>query len=229
MACIKQLTDAMGGQETWDKLSYLRFDFVVVKDGKEIARFQHWWDKMHGRCRVEGPDDQGRIVAACFSLATKKGKTFTDGLLDTDSTNIANIIENGYERWVNDTFWIILPFKLHDNGVRIKHARTQEGSNGQTYDVLELWCMPDVGPTGEDHYWLFVNQKTHLIDRWEMVLAGQEPPPSGTTWESWTSIGPLQLSLARRFDERPVMVRFENVATPQTMDESVFTNSRPKK
>lgn len=228
LACIKELTDAMGGQETWNKLPYFRFDFVVVKDGKEVARFKHWWDKMHSRCRVEGPDEQGRVVTACFNLMTKKGKTFTDGIVDTDSTNIANIIENGYERWVNDTYWIIMPFKLHDNGVHVKHVRTEEGTNGATYDVLEVSFMPNVGLTPEDHYWLFVNTKTHLIDRWEMVLTGQKPPPSGSTWESWTSIGPLQLSLARRFDGKPVMLRFENVATPATMDNSVFTDSRPK-
>lgn len=228
MACIKELTDAMGGQETWNRLPYFRFDFVVVKDGKEVARFKHWWDKMHSRCRVEGPDDKGRVVTACFNLMTKKGKAFTDGIVDADSTNIANIIENGYERWVNDTYWIIMPFKLHDNGVRVKHVRTEEGANGATYDVLEVSFMPNVGLTPQDHYWLFVNSKTHLIDRWEMILTGQKPPPSGSTWESWTSIGPLQLSLARRFAGKPVMLRFENVATPTTMDESVFTDSRPK-
>jgi len=226
MACIKQLTDAMGGQETWDKLPYFRFDFVVVKEGKEVARFKHWWDKKHGRCRVEGPDDQDRVVTACFNLADKKGKAFVDGILDADSVDTANIIQNGYERWVNDTYWIIMPFKLHDNGVRLTHARTQESPNGQTYDVLDLTYAP--GLSAPDHYWLFVNQKTHLIDRWEMVLTGQKPPPSGASWESWTTIGPLQLSLARRFDTAPVMIRFENVGTPTTMDESVFTNSRPK-
>ena len=41
-------------------------------------------------------------------------------------------------------------------------------------------------------------------------------------------IGPIQLSLARRFAGKPVMLRFENVAVPATMDETVFTNSRLK-
>lgn len=226
--CIKELTDAMGGQETWDKLPYFRFDFVVVRDGKELARFKHWWDKRHGRCRVEGPDDQGRVITAIFNLSDKKGKAFTDGIIDTDSANIANIIQNGYERWVNDTYWMIMPFKLHDNGTRIKHVRTQEGANGATYDVLELSFAPNVGLTPQDRYWLYVNDKTHLIDRWEYVLTGQKPPPQGASWESWTSIGPLQLSLARRFEGKTAMLRFENVAAPVTMDESVFTNSRIK-
>ena len=225
---IKSMTDAMGGQQTWDRLPYFRFDFVVVKNMKEVARFRHWWDKLHGRCRVEGPDDQGQIVTAIFNLGDKKGRAYTGGIIETDSTNIKNIIENGYERWVNDTYWVMMPFKLHDPGTRIKHAKVQQGENGETYDVLELSFAPKVGLTPSDRYWLYVNQKTHLIDKWEFVLTGQKPPPQGSTWESWTSIGPVQLSLARRFAGKPVMIRFENAAAPATMDESVFASSRVK-
>jgi len=224
---VQSLTDAMGGQQTWDNLPYFRFDFVVVKDGKEVARFRHWWDKAHGRCRVEGPDDQGQNVTAIFDLADKKGRAYTDGVVETDTTNIKSIIQNGYERWVNDTYWVMMPFKLHDPGTRVKHVRVhQDAGGGETYDVLELSFASGVGLTPQDRYWLYVNQKTHLIDRWEYVLTGQKPPPSGSTWESWTSIGPLQLSLARRFAGKPVMLRFENVAAPATMDETVFTHSR---
>ena len=82
---VQSLTDAMGGQQTWDRLPYFRFDFVVVKDGKEVARFKHWWDKAHGRCRVEGPDDQGQTVTAIFNLADRKGKAFTDLMLVLDT------------------------------------------------------------------------------------------------------------------------------------------------
>lgn len=225
-ACVKELTDAMGGQATWDNLPYFRFDFVVVRDGKEVARFKHWWDKKRGRCRVEGPDDKGRVVTAIFNISDKKGKAFTDGIIDADSTNIAAIIQNGYERWVNDTYWIMMPFKLRDPGTKLKHVRTEEGQSGATYDVMELSFAENVGLTPQDRYWLFVNTKTHLIDKWEYILTGQKPPPSGSTWESWTSIGPIQLALARRFEGKPVMLRFENVSTPATMDEAVFSNSR---
>jgi hypothetical protein len=223
---IRRMTDAMGGQQTWDNLPYFRFDFVVVREGKEMARFRHWWDKKNGRCRVEGPDDKGRSVTAIFTLADKKGKSFTDGIVDTDSTNTANIIQMGYERWVNDTYWIIMPFKLRDTGVHVKHARTKSTDDGVDYDVLEVSFNPGIGLTPGDRYWLFVNRQTHLIDRWEMLLQGQQPPPSGATWEAWTDIGPVKLSSMHRVEGKPVMIRFENVAAPATMDETVFTFSR---
>lgn len=225
-AVVQQLTDAMGGQKTWDNLPYFRFDFVAVRDGKEIARFRHWWDKRLGRCRVEGPDDKGRIVTAIFSLKDRKGRSYTDGIIDSDSTNIANILKMGYERWVNDTYWVIMPFKLRDPGTILKHARTERTEDGVEYDVLELSFEAGVGLTPSDRYWLYVNRKTHLIDKWEYVLTGQKPPPQPSSWEGWTTVGPIKISLARRFQGKAVMLRFENVSAPATMDETVFTYSR---
>lgn len=225
-AVAKQVTDAMGGLETWERIPYFRFDFVVVKDGKELARFKHWWDKRNSRIRVEGPDDKGRTVTAILSLRDRKGKSFTEGLLDTDSTNIANIVQMGYERWVNDTYWVMMPFKLRDPGTHLKYDGTKRSDDGTEEDVLELTFDKGVGLTSDDHYWIYVNKATHLIDRWEYVLTGQKPPPQGASWEDWTSIGQVRLSLVRRFKGKPVMLRFENVATPATMDESVFSYSK---
>lgn len=224
-AVAKQLSDAMGGQRTWDVLPYFRFDFVVVQKGKEVARFQHWWDKRNGQCRVQGPDDKGRTVTAIFTLKDKKGKSFTDGIVDTDPTNIANIVQMGYERWVNDTYWIIMPFKLRDPGTHLKYLRMQK-RGGQDYDVLQLSFDRGVGLTSGDHYTLYVNRSTHLLDKWDMMLEGKKPPPSTSTWEQWTPIGPVKLALNHRLQGKPVEIRFDNVAVPQTMDPSVFTNAR---
>jgi len=224
-AVAKQLSDAMGGQRTWDVLPYFRFDFVVVQKGKEVARFQHWWDKRNGQCRVQGPDDKGRTVTAIFTLKDKKGKSFTDGIVDTDPTNIANIVQMGYERWVNDTYWIIMPFKLRDPGTHLKYLRLQK-RGGKDYDVLQLSFDKGVGLTSGDRYTLYVNRSTHLLDKWDMMLEGKKPPPSSSTWEQWTPIGPVKLALNHRLQGRPVEIRFDNVAVPQTMDPSVFTNAR---
>jgi hypothetical protein len=227
-AIVQQLTDAMGGQSAWDNLSYLRFDFVVVRDGKEVARFKHWWDKKHGRCRVEGPDEQGRVVTAIFNLSDLKGTSFTEGIVDTDPSNTAAIIRNGYERWVNDTYWLAMPFKLRDPGTRLFYSRAGRTEAGVPCDVIELTFAPGVGLTPEDHYWIYVNRETHLVDQWEYVLQGEKPPPQPSTWQSWRQVGPLKLSEVRRFAGRPVMIRFENLAAPATMDETIFTHARPK-
>ena len=37
---------------------------------------------------------------------------------------------------------------------------------------------------------------------------------------------PRKLALLHRFQDKPIVIRFENVSAPPTMDESVFTNAR---
>jgi hypothetical protein len=41
-------------------------------------------------------------------------------------------------------------------------------------------------------------------------------------------VGPVRLSTVHRFEGKPTMLRFENVAAPASMDESIFADARPK-
>jgi hypothetical protein len=221
---VRALTDAMGGQAVWDGLPCFRFDFVVVQDGRETERYRHWWDKRRGRCRVEGPDGKGHQVVAIVDLATRKGSAFVDGIGESNPDRVSEIVQWGYERWVNDTYWVMMPFKLRDPGVRIRYARPEQRPEA-TYDVLELSFAAGTGLTSEDRYWLYVNRTTRLIDRWEYLLTGRKPPPRAAVWEAWSRVGPVRLSVQRRFEGSSNMLRFENAETPQAFDETVFTYS----
>jgi hypothetical protein len=55
-----------------------------------------------------------------------------------------------------------------------------------------------------------------------------KPPAQSATWEGWTSFGPVRLSTLHRFEGKPTMLRFENVALPAAMDESIFADARPQ-
>ncbi len=227
-AVAAQIDNALGGMAAWEAVPCVRFDFVIVKDGKEAARFRHWWDKRRGFDRVEGPDDKGRIVATIVNLADRTGKSYTAGLPDRDSTDIASHVENGYGRWVNDSYWLLMPFKLRDPGTNLKYGGLKKGPGGVEWDVLELTFDPGVGLTPKDHYWLYVNRKTHLVDKWDYLLQDMKPPAQSATWEEWQRLGQVRLSLLHRFEGKPAVLRFENVALPSSMDESIFMDARPK-
>lgn len=229
-AIASQLDNALGGMTAWESVPYVRFDFVIVKDGKEVARFRHWWDKRHGIDRVEGPDDKGRMVAAIVNLDKKTGKSFTAGLPDNDSTSIAAQVQNGYERWVNDSYWLMMPFKIRDAGTNLKYGGMKKGPGGVEWDVLDLTFDHGVGLTSGDHYWLYVNRKTHLMDKWDFLLQSMDPkgPAASATWEGWTKFGGVRISTIHHFEGKPAILRFENVALPAAMDESIFADARPK-
>ncbi len=227
-AVASALETALGSQSAWESVPYARFDFVIVKEGKELARFRHWWDKRRGIDRVEGPDEKGRMVAAIVNLANRTGKSFTAGLPDRDSTSVAAQVQNGYERWVNDSYWLMMPFKIRDPGTNLKYGGMKKGPDGAEWDVLDLTFEPGVGLTPGDHYWLYVNRKTHLMDRWDYLLEKMTPPAQTATWEGWNKFGPVRLSTLHHFEGKPTMLRFENVALPSTMDESIFADARPK-
>jgi len=223
-----QLDQALGGQSTWESIPYVRFDFVIMQGGKEAARFRHWWDKRRGFDRVEGPDDKGRIVGAIVNLHDRTGKSFTAGLADRDSSDIAAHVKDSYERWVNDSYWLMMPFKLRDPGTNLKYSSMKKGPDGVEWDVLELTFDKGVGLTSGDHYWLYVNRKTHLMDKWDYLLESMKPPAHSATWEGWQKVGPVRLSTMHHFEGKPAFLQFQNVAVPASIDESVFTDARPK-
>ncbi len=206
----------------------VRFDFVIMQGGKEAARFRHWWDKRRGLDRVEGPDDKGRIVGAIVNLRDRTGKSFTAGLPDRDSSDVAAHVKDSYERWVNDSYWLMMPFKLRDPGTNLKYSSMKKGPDGVEWDVLELTFDKGVGLTSGDHYWLYVNRKTHLMDKWDFLLESMKPPAHSATWEGWGKFGPVRLSTMHHFEGKPAFLTFENVLLPPSMDESIFTDARPK-
>lgn len=218
---VDSLMSAMGGLDAWDRLPAIRFDFVVQQKGKEVVRRRHWWDKAHGRARVEWTDAKGRAVAAVVNLSDRSGRSCTAGVPDADSLR-AEHVKDAYAMWVNDTYWLAMPFKLHDPGVRIAYDRTEKGRSG-TYDVLSL-TFGDVGLTPKDHYWLFLNRATHRIDRWEYLLQGAKPPALEAAWTDYRKVGPVTMPMVRDMGRRPMSIRFESVATPAAFDDRLLTD-----
>lgn len=217
---IDALMSVMGGVDAWNRIPALRFDFVVQQKGKEMERRRHWWDKAHSRCRVEWTET-GKTVAAVVNLMDRAGQSCTGGVADTDTLR-AKHVEEAYAMWVNDTYWLVMPFKLHDPGVRIEYDRMAKRPSG-VYDVLAL-SFADVGLTPKDHYWLYLNRKTHRLDRWEYLLQGRKPPPQAAEWTDWQTVGPVMVPMVRLFEGKPVNLRFENVAAPPSFDGRLLTD-----
>ena len=103
------------------------------------------------------------------------------------------LLDEAYEAWINDTYWLLMPYKMKDPGVRLKYAG-EEQRGSEEYDLVEL-TFEDVGLTPRDRYWAHVNRKTHVMDRWSYVLQDDPPGSEPTVWDwlGWARRGRILL------------------------------------
>lgn len=215
------MIDAMGGTAAWDHARYFRFDFTVVRSGKKVASFSHYWDRWDGRYRVEGEDAHGVPWKAYFNVNTRQGDYFVNGVR-TEGDTKSKGLENAYGRFINDTYWLLAPWKIFDPGVHIEYVGEVKDAAGHDCDEIKL-SFGEVGLTPKDLYWMDVDKSTHLMDQWKFVLNGGNDPPTVVAWKEWGRFGGISLAVSKPFVEKPAEIRFENLAVSATPDEAALT------
>lgn len=180
-----RVLDAMGGKKAWDDTRFLHFTFA--------GRRSHWWDRYTGRHRVEGKTKEGKAFVVLENINTKEGTAYVDGQKQ-EGEEATKLLELGYGTWVNDTYWLLMPYKLRDPGVHLA-LDGEETIDGTTYDKLAL-SFDHVGLTPGDHYWAYINRKTGLMDRWAFLLEDAKPGegPSPWAWQGWQKYGGVMLA-----------------------------------
>jgi hypothetical protein len=154
----QSMMQAMGGQDAWNAAHYLRFDFKVSIGGDTKAYRSHLWDKQTGRYRLE---EKNKVVL--MNLADKHGAVYVDGK-KLEGPEAAKALENAYAAYINDFYWLAMPWKWMDSGVNLKYlGRKPQG------DAVEL-TFGKVGLTPGDRYQAFVSPKSHLMTHWEYTL-----------------------------------------------------------
>ena len=191
---------AAGGAHL-DEVGQIDFVFVVEDAGSIVFEAAHRWDRRSGRDRVSWTDGEGVLRDAVVDLGSKRACGHVDGVA-AEGEGADALAEAAYARWVNDAYWLMVPLKVRDAGVR----RRLGGGEGDTRR-LEL-TFEDVGLTPGDRYVLDVDPEGR-VTRWEMTLQGSEPPPKGVTFGGHTAVGPLTLPLEHSVEggERRVLLR----------------------
>jgi hypothetical protein len=214
-----QVLEALGGRTAWQQTRYLRFDFAVERGGQPVMRRAHTWDKWTGRYRLEGRDREGHAFVVAMNLNTRVGQALVDGQPVTGEALKARL-DGAYASWVNDTYWLLMPYKLEDPGVALTLDGQAKG-DGQTWDKL-LLTFDGVGLTPKDKYWAYVNRDTRLVDRWEFVLGGERKPPTRFDWTGWTRHGAILLAPERRDPVGGTRIHFPVLAVPPSLPDEAF-------
>ncbi len=175
--------EAMGGRQAWDTTRYISWNF--------FGRRTHTWDKLENRVRIDIPAD---TLSMIVNLETKGGSAKKGGALVTDLETLTGILDGGYQAWVNDSYWLTMPFKLKDDGVTLKSAGQGQTTLGKSSDMLEL-TFSGVGVTPHNKYIIYVDQESDLVTQWDFFpTVGDTTARFQSPWPNYKKYGDLMLS-----------------------------------
>ena len=161
-----------------------------------------------------------------FNVNTRKGTALVNGRV-VEGEPAAAQLESGYERFINDTYWLLAPWKVFDPGVNRTYDGEKPCPGGGVCDVLKLTFGENVGLTPRDTYWLWITREGRRMLQWQYVLNGAAEAPTTAAWNDWQKFDRMLLSLEKPMSGRPVVIRFENVAVSSARDDSLFRPPTP--
>ena len=219
-----RMVEASGGFAAWEALPVLRFDFGIEREGQQQVAARHYWDKAGGRYRVEWPGGPDSTYVAVFSAWPDSARAFLNGAaLDGPAGEAA--VERATSRTINDTYWLLAPLKLFDEGVTRTYV---PDSSDATTDVIQL-AFDNVGLTPGDRYWLFVDRASGQLRRWTFALQ-DDPRPRSFDWTAYHELsgpgGPVRLSARKQNDA--VAILTDQLVAPAAADSSLFTDPQPR-
>jgi hypothetical protein len=179
------------GADAWASAPYLRFNFAVeTPEGTRVIG-RHLWDRTTGDYRVEwrsGPDSNyvALVNVRGVTDGTPAGTAYLNGR-ELTGTAAEEARRQAYGRFINDTYWLLAPLKVFDDGV---NRRYLPDSSTAQHDVLHL-TFGDVGLTPDDEYWLYISKETGRLDRWAFRLQGMSEDASPRRFR-WTDPVTLQ-------------------------------------
>jgi hypothetical protein len=211
---------ALGGKARWDSLPGLRWAFgVMVDDTMRGGMRRHAWNKMTGWHRVEGMDRQGNNYVFIHKVGSPEGMAWV-AHRKIEGDTLQALLKRAQSLWTNDTYWLLMPYKLRDPGVNLGYAGEVK-QDGVTYDKLTL-SFENVGETPGDKYWVYVNRANNRVEKWDMVLQGDQPPPVSYTWEKWEQDGGLWFATYHRGAEKRIVCTLYPKTTAR-FNETEFT------
>ena len=183
IAIADKVMESMGGRRNWDNTHYVCWDFFG---------YRHLiWDKWTGDVRIESYADSSQYI---LNINTMEGRVRVNGVEIMEPDSLKKLLDRGKRIWINDSYWLVMPYKFKDSGVTLKYLREDSTQNGLHSDVLEL-TFEDVGVTPDNKFEVWVEKKTSLVRQWAYYEYDTLQEPGFTVpWDDWEKQGDIMLS-----------------------------------
>lgn len=216
----ERMLAAMGGREGWQRARYFEFDFVVQRDGRELTRRSHHWDRHRGDYHLRWLAGSDTVVAVFNTSDARAGAVRVNGQ-EVEGPREDSLLTSAYARHINDSYWLIMPYKWRDPGVTLTSQGRQTDAQGREWDVVKL-TFANVGLTPQNEYLAFVNPQTGLMERWHhFPRAGAQP--AVYDWKNWQQFGPILLATEKPSPDGATVIRFDNVRVETSVPQGAFS------
>lgn len=138
-------------------------------------RRHYKWDKGKNTCEVHWKEYKVHLDLNDYS----KSKVYIHGFI-IDSKLTDELIEKAINYFNNDSFWLVAPYKVFDNGVERRLVKTDANK-----DALLVTYTSGGSTPGDSYLWLLDdNNKPLAFKMWTSIL-----PIDGleASWSDWTT------------------------------------------
>ncbi|MHA6246340.1 DUF6503 family protein [Pontibacter sp. CAU 1760] len=210
-AIADKVVQNMGGEKAWNKTRYLAWTFN--------NQYQVW-DKKKDRFRWEKDS-----LVAIIDTQTKEGKAYIAGQEVQDPEEKQKMLERAYALYINNAYWLVMPFKLQDPGVTLTHVGEEKTMDGAQADVLEM-TFEQVGLTPQNKYRVWVDQQQGLLTQWAFYRNASDAEPAFTRrWSDYKQYGSIKLASDRSNPQSDF--KLMHIAAPSSVSDKVFNSPTP--
>lgn len=198
---------AQGGRKAWDETRFISWNF--------FGRRNLVWDKHEARVRIESLNDSTIYL---LDMKTGKGRVRIKDVELTEADTLNTMLKRAERIWINDSYWLVMPFKLKDSGVTLKYLGEDTLASGDYCNVLQL-TFENVGTTPENKYKVYVDRKDNLVKQWAYFeKASQDTASAIWPFDNYKRYGKILLSADRSDGRGPKDVRVD-----ERLPETLFT------
>ncbi|MBS0000498.1 MAG: hypothetical protein KFF73_16075 [Cyclobacteriaceae bacterium] len=181
-----QVMAAMGGKKAWENTRCIEWNY--------FGNREHIWDKRSGMVRINYLNEDQQAV---INTRNMEGEVRINGEMITQPDSLSKYLDRAYKTWINDSYWLVMPYKLKDSGVTLKYMGEDTTQNGAPSHILQL-TFEEVGVTPENKYHVWVDRDSHLVTQWAFFRENSmEEPNFITPWSAYNKYGDILLSAGR--------------------------------
>jgi hypothetical protein len=183
IALADEVMNALGGRKAWDNTNYIKWNFFNAR--------RHIWNKKDNEVVIEGIRDTFRIQ---MNINDMTGTVDYNGRNLTKADSLDRYLEKGKSWWINDSYWLVMPYKLKDSGVTLSYLGQDTTQAGIMSEKVEL-TFKEVGDTPQNKYHVYIDQKSKLVNQWDYFPNYQDTVPRfSTSWDDYQTFGSIKLS-----------------------------------